>query len=144
MEGHKRIATSPVCPSLLHHDASAVKMPLSPSDCLSPLRSLTTLFVVEGDPFLDGHGHGGDALQCALARSRICQIITFATWIRSTSFGRLILLFSLSFLSSSNRGTLTLSQFFKPLVASALGRQATHMMGPTPWFLNYSISDFVC
>ena len=47
------MATSPVCPSLLHHDASAVKMlSLSPSDCLSPLRSLTTLFVGEGDPFL--------------------------------------------------------------------------------------------
>ena len=104
---------------------------ISPLGCVPPTRSLKTLL---GNAIpLRRSRH---ALQCA--RARICQIITFATWIRSSSVVVVvvdILLFSLSLslsLSlSSNRETLTLSQFFKRLVAAASGRQAPYMMGLT-------------
>ena len=98
---------------------------ISPLGCVPPTRSLKTLL---GNAIpLRRSRH---ALQCA--RARICQIITFATWIRSSSVVVVdILLFSLSLSLSSNRETLTLSQFFKRLVAAASGRQAPYMMGLT-------------
>ena len=43
-------------------------------------------------------------------------------------------------------GNLDLKPIFQALSCLRAGKaaQSTHMMGPTPWFLNYSISDFVC
>ena len=75
----------------------------------------------------DGHGMPFNVRAHEFARSSH-SLLGFA---RRPSSSSSTSSFSLSLSLSSNRETLTLSQFFKRLVAAASGRQAPYMMGLT-------------